>query len=93
MGKKTVVVKMEENYMRMIISYEDKDDRVEICEAVGKVERETKIFPEVIHKNTSKTSSSFSIEFSGDEHVGSRDPGVFIEKLLKDLDIKECDNC
>ncbi|OPX26743.1 MAG: hypothetical protein DRG11_00380 [Epsilonproteobacteria bacterium] len=93
MGKKTAIVKMEEQYIRISIIYDDKNERGYISGKIGEAEQELKLFPDVLHKDTSRTSSSFSIEFGGCEHTGSREPGRFIKLLLEKLDIKECENC
>jgi hypothetical protein len=93
MGKKTAVVKMEEQYMRISINYEDKADRGFISEKIGEVEQQLKIFPDVLHKDINKSLSSFSIEFGGCEYVCSRESGDFIKLLIDKLGIVQCDGC
>jgi hypothetical protein len=88
---KCASVKMEEGYMRMTIEYTDPSSRSVICDEIGKVEEEMNVYPEVIHRRISETSGTFSVEFSGEEYVCQRTSGEFIEAILKNLNIKQCD--
>jgi len=88
---KCATVKMEEGYMRMTIEYTEQASRSVICDKIDEVEQEMDIYPEVIHRRISNNSGKFNIEFSGEEYVCQRTSGEFIEKILKKLNIKECD--
>jgi hypothetical protein len=85
-------VKMEEGYMRISIEYTDPATRSTICDAIGDIERELDMYPEVIHKRQKNNNGVFCIEFSGNNYVCERSAGDFIEAILKKLNIKQCDD-
>ena len=82
-------VKMEEGYMRMSIEYNNDISKVQIQQAIGKVEKDMKIFPSVIRRAINETSGNFSVEFGIDEDC-TRDNGDFCEAVLKELGISNC---
>ncbi len=82
-------VKMEEGYMRMSIEYNNDDSKVKIQAAIGKIEKDMKIFPSVIRRAINETSGNFSVEFGVDDDC-SRDNGEFCELVLKELGISSC---
>ncbi len=84
-------VKMEEGYMRISIEYTDPSSRSIICDAIGDVEMELDMTPEVFHKRVEDNKGIFGIEFSGGDYICQRSSGEFIEAVLKKLDIKQCD--
>ena len=84
-------VKMEEGYMRISIEYTDPSSRSTICDAIGDVEIDLNMHPEVFHRRLEDNKGIFGIEFSGNDYVCQRSSGEFIEAVLKKLDIKECD--
>ncbi len=84
-------VVMEEGYMRLSIEYTNPKSRLIICDTVDKIERDMNIHPEVIHRRLENGKGAYSIEFSGEDYVCTRTAGAFIERVLKDLDIKKCD--
>ena len=88
---KCATIKMEEGYMRMTVEYTELSSRSIICDKIGEVEQEMKVFPEVIHRRLTDSTGAFNIEFSGEEYVCQRTAGEFAENVLKKLDIKECD--
>ncbi|NPA27586.1 MAG: hypothetical protein GXN91_00865 [Epsilonproteobacteria bacterium] len=90
-NNRSAVVQMEEEYMTLIIEYKDKEDRAVICDEIGKVEEEFGVHPEVMHKRNPNGGGSFTIEFADEIYVHSRIPGEFIEKVLNDLEIEQCD--
>ncbi|MEA1955982.1 MAG: hypothetical protein U9N02_05765 [Campylobacterota bacterium] len=85
-------VKMEEGYIRISIEYTDPKSRSIICDAIGDVEMELNMTPEVFHRRLKDSTGTFGIEFSGDDYICQRTSGEFIEVLLKKLNIKECSN-
>jgi hypothetical protein len=89
--KRTACVRMEEGYMRVAIDYTDTTYRSEICKAIGQVEKELNVTPEVVHKRVGENSGSFNIEFGGDDYVCSRVAGDFIDKIIKKLNITTCE--
>ncbi len=89
--KKSANVRMEEEYMRLTIEYHDPLDKTEICKNIAILEKKFDIYPEVIHRRENKENYFSSIEFSGEEYISNRSCGDFIEELLKDLNIKECE--
>ena len=82
-------VKMEEGYMRMSIEYNNELSKVKIQEAIGKVEKELKLFPSVIRRAIDETSGNFSVEFGVDDDC-TRENGTFCEAVLKELGIDHC---
>ncbi|HHB94176.1 MAG TPA: hypothetical protein ENK88_03435 [Campylobacterales bacterium] len=88
---KTAVVRMEEGYMRLTIQYNDPTYKSEICKDIAGLEQKLDIYPEVIYRKDSVDKWSCSIEFSGDEYICSRTCGEFIETLIHDLGINECE--
>jgi len=84
-------VMMEEEYMTLVITYKNKEDRSFICDTIGDIEEKYNVHPEVIHQRLVDGGGSFSVEFSKDIYTNSRIPGEFIEDTLKALDINECD--
>jgi len=82
-------LKMEENYMRMSIEYNNDDSRVKIQQAIDTIEKQTQLYPTVFRKAISNEAGNFSIEF---ETEGTqRDAGEFCEALLKELGIDHCE--
>ncbi len=90
-NKKIANVRMEEGYMRLTIEYHNPLEKAEICKNVAILEQKYDIYPEVIHRRENRRDCFSSIEFSGGEYICSRTCGDFIEELLRDLDIKECE--
>jgi len=84
-------VLMEEGYMRIHIEYTNPKSRSLICDAIGEIELEMDVHPEVIHRRLGKEGGTFSVEFSGDTYICSRTSGEFIEALLKRLNITKCE--
>ncbi len=84
-------VKMEEGYMRVTIEYTDYRCRSIICDTIGKVEKEMDAYPEVIHRRVGDNKGTYSVEFSGEDYICSRTSGEFVEKLLEELEIVQCD--
>ena len=82
---------MEEGYMRIHIEYTNPESRSLICDAIGEIELEMDVHPEVLHRRLEKEGGTFSVEFSGETYICSRTSGEFIEKLLKRLDIQKCE--
>jgi len=92
-NNRSASVKMEEGYMRLTVQYSEPKDRSVICDTIGKVEQETGLYPEVVHRRKDELCGSFSVEFGGsDNYVCTRECGDFVESLLKKLDItaREC---
>lgn len=85
-------VLMEEGYMRVTVEYTQLKYRSVICDAIGEVETELEVYPEVLHRRKNDSSGTFSVEFSGDDYICSRTSGEFIEMILKKLNIKKCDS-
>jgi len=81
-------VKMEEGYMRMSIEYNNDTSKLKIQEAIGKVEKDTKIFPDVTRRAINEEAGNFSVEF-GTEGI-QRDAGDFCEAVLHELGIDHC---
>ncbi len=84
-------VLMKEGYMRLSIEYSKIESETEICTAINETEKDMKIYPEVIHRMFQDDLGSCSIEFNGDSHAGERIAGEFINKVLKKLNIADCD--
>ena len=83
-------VRMEEGYMNLSIYYSKKEDRAIICDAIGDIEHELDVYPEVTHKRD-ENGGVFSIEFSQEVYVHSRTPGEFVKKVLDKLNIDKCE--
>jgi hypothetical protein len=90
--KKTAMVRMEESYMRLIIEYDNPSYKSEICKNIANLEQELDIHPEVIYRKGDEKRSFCSVEFSGDDYICSRTCGEFIERLLSNLNIQQCEN-
>jgi len=90
--RKTAIVRMEEAYMRLIIEYDNPTYKTEICKNIANLEQELKIYPEVIHRKGDTNKWFSSIEFSEDDYICSRTCGNFIERLLSNLNIQQCEN-
>lgn len=86
----TANVRMEEGYMRATIQYDDPAFKSEICKAIGVLEKELDIYPEVIHRRDSDKRGFATVEFSGDNYMCGRTCGEFIEGLFCKVGIKEC---
>ena len=81
-------MKMEEGYMRMSIEYNNDNSKRKIQEAIGKIEKQMKVYPSVLRKAIDANSGNFSLEFEIDNV--SRDGGNFCDAVMKELDIKNC---
>ena len=81
-------VQMEEMYLRLVIDYDNEDFKRDIQVAIGKIEKETKLFPSVTRRAISEHAGNFSVEF--DTSDSSRDAGEFCEKLMRELGIDRC---
>lgn len=84
-------VRMEEGYMRATINYDDLEYASTVKKAIESVENALKIYPEVIQRKDSSSTGYLTVEFSGEEYIRSRNSGEFIQQLLKELDISECE--
>ncbi len=84
-------VAMEEGYMRLSIEYTNPASRTIIFNTIGAIEEAMGIHPEVIHRKISEDKGAFSVEFGGEDHVCSRESGEFIERVLQELNITDCD--
>ncbi len=82
-------IMMEEGYMRMTVEYNNEDSKKKIQLAIGKVEKELKIFPSVLRRAISEHAGNFSIEF-GYESC-QRTAGEFFELLMKEVGIGRCE--
>lgn len=92
-NNRSASVKMEEGYMRLTVQYSEPQDRSIICDTIGAVERETNLFPEVVHRRKDGSCGSFSVEFGGSEdYLCTRECGQFVETLLKKLEITACND-
>ncbi len=89
-SNRKATVRMEEGYMSLSIDYTDKSDRAVICDAIGDVEHELDVYPEVNHKRN-ENGGTFNVEFSEEVYIHSRVPGEFVEKVLHKLDIHKCE--
>ena len=89
-SKRSANVSMEEGYMQLSINYTDKADRTVICDAIGDIEHDLDVYPEVNHKRDTN-GGTFNIEFSEEVYIHSRVPGEFAENLLHKLGIQKCD--
>ncbi|MEA3498117.1 MAG: hypothetical protein U9R16_03560, partial [Campylobacterota bacterium] len=76
-------------YMRMSIEYNNDNSKIKIQQAIGKVEKDMKIFPSVIRRAIDEASGNFSVEFGIDDDC-ARDNGDFCEAVLKELGIGHC---
>ncbi len=81
-------VKMEEGYMRMSVEYNNEVSKKKIQEAIGRVEKQMQLFPDVTRRAISDSAGNFSVEF-GTEGI-PRDAGEFCENLMKELGIDHC---
>lgn len=81
-------VRMEERYAGMCLTFasNDQDLRKEVNEAIEKVNKETKITPQIWDNFEKRT---MYVEFKEDVQ---RDCGDYFEKLLKELKIDKCEN-
>ncbi|MEA3384272.1 MAG: hypothetical protein U9Q20_06355 [Campylobacterota bacterium] len=81
-------VKMEEGYMRMSVEYNNETSKKRIQEAIGKVEKDMQLFPDVTRRAINDTAGNFSVEF-GTEGI-QRDAGDFCQNLMDELGIANC---
>jgi len=91
-GNKVATIRMEEKYIRFVIEYENDNTRDEIDSAIREVEKETSLYPSVIRRAYSEHSGNFSVEFEVESEIEHRDAGEFCEKVMKKLNITECEN-
>jgi hypothetical protein len=54
---------MEEEYMTLVVTYKNKEDRSFICDIIGDIEEKYNVHPEVIHQRSVDGGGSFSVEF------------------------------
>ena len=80
-------VRMEERYAGMCLTFasDDQNLRNEVNEAIDKVNKQTKMIPQ-IWDNTDKRT--LYVEFKDDMQ---RDSGDYFEKLLRELKIDKCE--
>ena len=83
------IVRMEEGYMRLTLEYINPMFKTEICKSIAKVEKNLKMYPEVLHRYDGQKKSFTSVEFSGDDYTCDRTCGKFIDEVVHELDIKE----
>jgi len=81
-------VKMEENYMRMSVDYNNNESKKRIHDTIEIIEKKMQLFPSVIRRAISDTAGNFSIEFET-EGLG-REAGEFCEALMDELGISKC---
>jgi len=81
-------VKMEEGYMRMSVEYNNETSKKKIQEAIGKIEKDMQLFPDVTRRAISDTAGNFSVEF-GTEGI-PRDAGDFCQAVMDELGIDKC---
>lgn len=81
-------VRMEERYAGMCLTFasDDQNLRNEVNEAIEKVNKETKITPQIWDNFEKRT---MYVEFKEDVQ---RDCGDYFERLLKELKIDKCEN-
>ena len=82
---------MEEGYMMLSIEYTNPKSRTEICNAIDEIERDMKVHPEVIHRRLDDEKGRYIIEFSDEYALDERIAGDFIDRVLKSLNITDCD--
>jgi len=83
------VVRMEERYLRLTIEYNNQESKKQIDDVVSKIEKETNLFPSVTRRSIGADAGNYSIEF--DAGSGDREAGDFFEKVIKELNITQCD--
>jgi hypothetical protein len=88
--KVTAGVRMEEGYMRLTLEYKNPEFKIDICKKIAKIEKNLKIYPEVLHRRDNDEKCFTSIEFSGDDYICTRTCGEFIDNILKELEINQC---
>jgi len=88
---KSAVVMMEEGYMSLRIDYKNSNDRTVICDAIHDAETKLDLYPDVFHKRN-KEGGYFIVDFPKEEYLHSREPGKFVDIVLKDLNIEHCEN-
>ncbi|VAY86265.1 hypothetical protein MNB_ARC-1_927 [hydrothermal vent metagenome] len=75
--------------MRMSIEYNNDTSKLQIQEAISKVEKNMGLYPSVIRRAISADAGNFSVEF---ESAGiTREAGDFCENVMKELGIKHCE--
>jgi len=81
-------VRMEERYAGMCLTFasDDQNLRNEVNEAIERVNKATKITPQIWENLENRT---IYVEFKEDVQ---RDCGDYFEKLLKELKIDKCEN-
>jgi len=81
-------VRMEERYAGMCLTFTNSDQnlRSEIIEAIDRVNKETKITPQIWDNLEKRT---LYVEFKEDVQ---RDCGEYFERLLRELKIDKCEN-
>lgn len=84
-------VRMEEGYMRATINYKDIAYKTIVNDAIANLENSLQIHPEVIQREDSSSTGYITVEFSGEDYICNRNSGKFIQQLLNDLDISECE--
>jgi len=88
MSDKMVTVRMEENYMRVTIRYDEPSYKADICKNVALIEKDLNIFPEILHRKDNGKKWFCTAEFAGEDYVCSRKCGEFIEKLIHNLGLE-----
>lgn len=77
----------EERYSKLSLAYANSEEEKQINDAIEEITSQFSLKPQIYTSQVSNGRSVIVIEYHDDY---DRDAGVIFEKLMKKLDIKEC---
>lgn len=80
--------RQEERYAGLNLKFTNVEDRERILKLVGELKEELKVDPDVFDNQEENGHGGVYIEFLDDY---DKESGEFFERLIKGLDIKECE--
>jgi len=78
----------EERYSKLSIAFGTQDEEDQLNKAIDDITTQYKLQPNIYSSKLSNGRKAIIIEYHDDY---DRDAGVIFEKIMKTLDIKECD--
>ncbi len=78
----------EERYSKLSIAFGTQEEENQVNAAIKEITSKFKIQPQIYSSDISNGRKAIIIEYHDDY---DRDAGIIFERLMKTLDIKECD--